>query len=130
MGVGDNQLDKGGDMSTPDARLSAAERAALANLEAAAAAEDPHLAARLKGSPASRLKALPPIVLSYLLGRWKALLRLGWWGGLIAVAGLGLIILGMSTGLVVAIVGAAICAAGLRILAQAIEDRRTKTAAP
>ena len=113
-------------MSTPDARLSAAERAALANLEAAAAAEDPHLASRLKGSPASKIKTVAPIVLSYLVGRWRSLLRLGWWGGLVALAGMALIVLGLGSGLVIAVFGAIVCAAGLRILAQAVQDHRTK----
>ncbi|MBV9659873.1 MAG: DUF3040 domain-containing protein [Acidimicrobiales bacterium] len=117
-------------MSTPDSRLTAAERAALASLEAAAAAEDPHLATRLKGSPVSRVKTVPPIAYSYLRGRWRTLLRLRWWGVPITVAGLVLVVLGMSIGTLLSVTGAAVCAVGLRVLAQMIEDRRAKAPAP
>jgi hypothetical protein len=130
MDVGDNQLDRGGEMSTPDARLSAAERAALANIEAAAAAEDPHLAARLKGTASSRFKTLPPLVVSYLVGRWHTVLRLRWWGIPTAVVGFVLMVLGISTSGAVSLAGALICAIGLRVLAQMVEDRRKQSPTP
>lgn len=112
---------------TPDARLSAAERAALAHLEAAAAAADPEFAARLKGTPGARLHALAlraHAVVSARFGRPLArLARGGWWGAPTLVAGLVLVVLGVSTGLAVAVVGALACTAGLRMLAGLVERR-------
>lgn len=93
-------------------------------LEAAAAAEDPHLASRLKGSPASRLRAVAPVVYSYLRGLSARVLRLRWWGVPVSIAGLALVVLGMAAGLAVSIAGALVAAAGLRMLAQIVEDRR------
>lgn len=114
-------------MSAPDARLSAAERAALAGLEAAAAAADPHLAARLKGSSAARIRPVVPVVARMrpeMLRWWFLFLRLGWWGAPLAVAGLALMVLGLSAGPAVAAIGAVCALAGLRLLAEKIERRR------
>jgi hypothetical protein len=103
-------------MSTrDDASLTARERAALASLEAMAAAEDPQLARRLRGS--SRLgwlPALPPM---------PAWCRRSWWGGPVALLGLVVMVLSVSAGLWLGIAGAALTTAGLRMLIGAIELR-------
>jgi hypothetical protein len=109
-------------MSTRDARLSQQERAALANLEAAAVADDPQFAARLRGSALFRVKAGVPRLAAMLVGYWRALLRNGWWGAPIAVLGLGLMILGMSNSIWLSIAGAGLAAFGLRLVAQAADD--------
>lgn len=110
-------------MSAPDARLSAAERAALADLEAAAVAADPHLAARLKGTPGSRLRALLVIVQPAVLRLWSMILGLRWWGVLVAAGGLGLVLIGLSNSLAVSVCGAVIALVGLRVLAEMVERR-------
>ena len=122
--MGDNQLDRGGEMSAPDARLSAAEQAALADLEAAAVAADPQLAARLKGAPAPRVGTLLPRLRPELLRLWAAFLGIGWWAVPLTLAGLGLAVLGLSAGLAVSVGGALVAAAGLRALAELVERRR------
>ena len=72
-------------MSTrDDASLTAKERAALASLEAMAAAEDPQLASRLRGSRRLRLFTGMPAIPSWL--------RSTWWGVPALVVGLVLII--------------------------------------
>jgi hypothetical protein len=106
-------------MSTPDASLSPQERAALADLEAAAAADDPQLAARLRGGGRLRAWTLPRRVAAYLVGRWKAALTLGWWGAPIAVVGLTLMILSLSVSLYLGLVGAALAFLGLSLVAHA-----------
>jgi hypothetical protein len=109
-------------MSTrDDASLTARERAALASLEAIAAAEDPQLARRLRG--ASRLR--------WLTGRPEipTWCRNSWWGGPLALVGLTLMLLSLSTELVVGIAGAVVTTTGLRMLAGAIEQR-WKSASP
>ena len=114
-------------MSAPDARLSAAERAALADLEAAAAASDPHLAARLKGASASRARSVLPAVSRLrpeALRLWVSFLKLGWWGAPLTVAGLALIVLGISAGPVVSVLGVVVTVCGLRLLAELVERRR------
>jgi hypothetical protein len=103
-------------MSTrDDASLTAKERAALASLEATAAAEDPQLASRLRGSRQlrlfTRLPAIPP---------W---LRSTWWGIPALVVGLALIILSLSVSVVLGFVGAVLAAAGLWMLAGMIDRR-------
>ena len=123
--MGDNQLDRGGEMSAPDARLSAAERAALADLEAAAAASDPHLAARLKGGPPARLRIPLPSFAPGLLRVWKSFLGIGWWAAAVTLIGLALTVLGLSAGLGLSVLGALVAAAGLRALAEAVERRRS-----
>ncbi|HET6965092.1 MAG TPA: DUF3040 domain-containing protein [Acidimicrobiales bacterium] len=116
--VRDNQVDRGGEMSTPDARLNAAERAALADLEAAAMAADPALAARLRGGPGWR--ALPAVRTLHLrMARtWAALLRARWWGAVLLLAGLLLMAIGLGTTPIVSAVGAVAAAVGIRVLAE------------
>lgn len=122
--MSDNQLDRGGEMSAPDARLSAAERAALADLEAAAAAADPQLASRLKSGerrPLARLSL--PRMAPGLLQAWAAFLRIGWWALPLTLIGLALVVVGMGAGLAVSIIGALATTAGLRALAEVLRRR-------
>lgn len=103
-------------MSTrDDARLTAQERAALTNLEALATADDPQLAARLRGpgrwSPLVRLPVLPGWVRSI----WLAVPAV--------VVGLVLVAASLSIGLAVGVVGAGVAAAGLWSLVTAAERR-------
>jgi predicted exporter len=110
-------------MSTrDDARLTAQERVALAGLEAAAAADDPQLAARLRGSR-HRLKSLLPIPLAFVLGKWRSVLRKGWWGAPVVALGLLMVVLGLPYGLPLSLAGVATACAGLRLVAQAVDDR-------
>lgn len=106
-------------MSTPDASLSPQERAALANLEAAATAADPQLAARLRGGGRLRVSSFPPRVMAYLVGRWKAALTLGWWGAPVALVGFALMVLSLSTGLYLGIPGALASFFGLHLVVHA-----------
>jgi hypothetical protein len=106
---------------TPDARLSAAERAALAHLEAAASAEDPQFAARLRGSTSARFRAVRPIVLAVFIAAWRWLLQLGWWSLVLVASGLGLMMWGLGSGLAISLVGVAACTVGLRALAAIAE---------
>ncbi len=111
-------------MSTQEVRLSAEERAALASIEAKAAAEDPQLAALLKGSSRRWLQAVPRRVAATVTSGWRALVSHGWWGFLIAAVGLALIAVSMSAGLLVGLVGAVLAAAGLRLGFQALDGWR------
>jgi hypothetical protein len=106
-------------MSTPDASLSPQERAALADLEAAAAADDPQLAARLKGGGHLRAWSVPARAAAYVVGRWKAALTLGWWGAPIAAVGFALMVLSLSIGLYVGVIGTVLCFFGLRLVVHA-----------
>ena len=107
-------------MSTrDDPSLTARERAALASLEAQAAAEDPTLARRLRGSSPFGLVTKVPRIPAWL---WQS-----WWGAPVAVLGLVLVGLSPSTGLVVGLVGALMLAAGLRMLGGAVQARRSKS---
>ena len=110
-------------MSSPDARLSAAERAALADLEAAAAAHDPALASRLRGSTAVRAKPLLIAVKRQTRRAWTLLLGLRWSWAPLTVLGLFLIALGLSSGLAFSLVGIVVAAAGLRVLAEIVDER-------
>jgi hypothetical protein len=105
-----------------DARLTAQERVALAGLESAAVADDPQLAARLKGSNAIWIRSvlLRPSV--FLVGKWRWLLHHGWWGVPIVVAGLVIVVVSMSTGFAWGVAGALTAAVGLRLVAEAVED--------
>jgi hypothetical protein len=98
-----------------DASLTAKERAALASLEAIAAAEDPQLASRLRGSShwrwLTRLPAIPDWV------------RSSWWGVPALVIGLALIVLSLSVGLALGLLGAAMAAAGLWLVVGMIDRR-------
>jgi hypothetical protein len=114
-------------VSTRDARLSAQERAALANLEAAAAADDPEFAARLRGSPMFRFKAAIPRLAALAVGQWRALMRHGLWGIPLTVVGFLFMVLGLSAGAWLSIGGALVAALGLRLIAHwatAITARR------
>ena len=118
----DDQLDRGGGMSAPDAKLSAAERAALADLEAAASAADPQLASRLKGARRSHRNAVPRVV-PVLLQAWATFLGIGWWAVPLTLAGLVLAVLGLSAGLAVSVIGVLAAAAGLRVIAELLHRR-------
>jgi hypothetical protein len=110
-------------MSTPEARLSAAERAALADLESAAAAADPHLAARLRGhSPAPPLPLLVA-ARTWLVATWEWSVDRGWWSLPVVAVGLFLIVTGVAAGLYLSLIGAAVLVAGLAVLAE-MADRR------
>ena len=117
-------------MSTPDSRLSAAERAALADLESAAAAADPHLDARLRGRTPSR--ALPALARArvVVLRGWAVVVGLGWWGAPILLAGLGLTVIGLSQSLVVSVIGLLFAAVGLRVLAELLDHRLSRSTRP
>lgn len=110
-------------MSTPDARLSAAERAAFANLEAAAAAADPSLAARLRGRTPGRTH--PQIRMAYrrAVHLWSVLLGRRVWGLPLAAAGLFFMALGLSAGLAVSLLGTLLAVVGLRLVAESIRVR-------
>src|SRR5690242_2165083 len=103
-------------MSTrDDASLTAKERAALASLEAMAAAEDPQLASRLRGSRQLRLFTRLPAI--------PAWLRSTWWGIPALVVGLVLVILSLSVSVVLGFAGALLVTAGLWMVV-GIVDRR------
>ena len=105
-------------MSTPDARLNAAERAALADLEAAATADDPTLASRLKGTRTNPALTSARI---QLLRVWLLLLmRARHFGAPLIVLGLLLVVLGLSAGLLVSLVGVALVSLGLRVGAESL----------
>lgn len=109
-------------MSTPEARLSAAERAALADLESAAAAADPNLAARLRGSSA---RALPLAVSAraWLVAGWEWSVDRGSWGLPLTVVGLFLVVVGVSAGLYLSLIGAGVMVAALAVLAEMVDRR-------
>jgi hypothetical protein len=81
-----------------DARLTDRERLALANLEAAAAAEHSRLANRLKGS--SRLD------LTAHLPRIPVHLRSGWWVEPLVAAGLVLVLVSLATAWILGVIAA------------------------
>jgi hypothetical protein len=110
-------------MSTRDSRLTAEERAALAHLEAAATADDPHLATRLRGSGSARLNALGSKAHRDLSALANRAFHLGWWGIAVAVLGLAMMILAVSSGLWLGIVGTILAVIGLMSVAHAVERR-------
>ena len=112
-------------MSTrDDARLTAQERAAFAGLEAAAAADDPQLAKRLRGSNGVWIKSVVSRTTRIAAAGSQRLLHLGWWGIPIALVGLLLVVVSMSAGLALGVVGALISTFGLYLVARTIRDRR------
>jgi len=116
-------------MSTrDDARLTAQERAAFAGLEAAAAADDPQLAKRLRGSNGVWIRSVLSRASRIAAAGSQRCLHLGWWGIPIALVGLLLVVVSMSAGLVVGVVGALISTFGLYLVARVIRDRRTPAA--
>lgn len=117
-------------MSTPEARLSAAERAALADLESAAAAADPHLAARLRGRAPSRVLPVLASARAVALRASAWVLGRGWWGVPVTVLGLLLVGIGLAYGLVLSVAGLVVAAVGLRVLAELVEHRWLATDRP
>jgi Protein of unknown function (DUF3040) len=116
-------------MSTrDDARLTAQERAAFAGLEAAAAADDPQLAKRLRGSNGIWIRSVLSRVARIAAAGSQRLLNLGWWGIPIALVGLLLMVVSMSAGLFIGVVGALISTFGLYLVARAVRDRREPVA--
>jgi hypothetical protein len=113
-------------MSTrDDARLTAQERAAFAGLEAAAAADDPQLAKRLRGSNGIWVRSVLSRGTRWAAVAWQRLLHLGWWGIPVAVLGLVLVVVSMSVGFALGVAGALIATFGLYLVARAIRERRT-----
>ncbi|MDE3202715.1 MAG: hypothetical protein KGQ66_00670 [Acidobacteriota bacterium] len=110
-------------MSTPDARLNAAERAAFAHLEAAAVAADPHLAARLRGR--ARWRVHPALRSAQVATRrgWATLVAHRVWGAPLALVGFLLMAVGLSAGLAVSLLGAALALLGLRLVAETVRSR-------
>jgi hypothetical protein len=99
-----------------EASLSAQERAALAGLEARAAADDPRLAANLKTG----------LRRSWSLPRWDMGSRLAstlWVGPLLSVAGLAIMVLSLSVSIALGVVGAFVACAGLASLGHAWRPR-------
>ncbi|HUE58653.1 MAG TPA: hypothetical protein VMO88_03650 [Acidimicrobiales bacterium] len=119
-------------MSTrDDSRLTAEERAALSNLEALAAADDPQLAARLRGPTRWRLVVQVSWVLGWLPGlpemrRWVTGLpgvHSLWVAVPAVIVGLALTVVSVSVGLAVGVIGAGIAAAGLWSVVTAAQRR-------
>jgi hypothetical protein len=105
-------------MSTRDeTSLTARERAALASLEATAAAEDPQLASRLRGASPFRWASYLPPIPSWL---WSS-----WWGVPVVLVGLMLIVVSLSAGLALGVAGALVVTGGVRMLVGAIERSLT-----
>jgi hypothetical protein len=112
-------------MSTRDeARLTAQERAAFAGLEAAAAADDPQLAKRLRGSNGIWVRSVLTRGSRWAAMAWQRLVHLGWWGIPVALVGLLLVVVSMSVGLPLGLAGALIATLGLYLVARAVRDRR------
>jgi hypothetical protein len=109
--------------------LSAAERAALADLEAAASAADPILAARLRGRSSRGIPEflLTVVTLGLLVGR--EVIGAGLWGLVPLVGGLALTVLGLSVSIALSVVGVLIMATGMGMLA-CYADRRWFAAVP
>jgi hypothetical protein len=96
-------------MSTPhEASLTEKERAILAGLAAQAEADDPTLAATLRGR-ARRARRLPHISVRLrvptVVSHWA-------WGVALAVLGLAVMVASLSVSLVLGIIGAVLTAAG------------------
>jgi hypothetical protein len=110
-------------MSTrDDATLTARERAALASLAAMAAAEDPQLASRLRGSARIHLVLRLP--------RIPDRVRSEWWGTPMLVIGLALMVLSLSSTMVLGVAGAVMAACGAWLVAEALGRRWSRRAPP
>jgi hypothetical protein len=112
--------------SSDEAMLSAQERAALAQLEARAAADDPRLATQLRGDQLRRRSPgrLPDAAwLTTIAGHLWASLRPALWGPVLLLGGLVLIVVGLSVSLLVGVVGVAMATAGIALLADVATDR-------
>lgn len=105
-----------------DASLTDRERAALAGLEATAAAEDPRLASRLKGSSRLRVTTHFPGIPAWPRSRW--------WAGPLIVIGLVLVLVSLSTVWVVGVAGVVVAACGLWVVAGAVQRRLGGTGGP
>jgi hypothetical protein len=93
-------------MSTrDDSRLTAQERAVLADLEALATADDPQLAARLRGPSGWKFVPRIPSFPGWIRSLWLAVPAV--------VVGLVLTAVSLSTSLLIGIVGVAMTAGGL-----------------
>ena len=66
------------------------------------------------------LRRLRPVALRL----WSSFLDLRWWGIPLTLAGLALVVLGMSAGFAVSAFGALVALAGLRLLAEMVERHR------
>jgi Protein of unknown function (DUF3040) len=111
-------------MSTrDDARLTAQERAALANLEAAATADDPQLASRLRGSAVARLDEIVFRLRSSAASAARTLQARAWLGLPLAIVGLVLVVAGMQAGLALGLAGALVTTGGLLLVAQKVRAR-------
>ncbi len=98
-----------------EATLSAAERAALAGLESKAEADDPRLAAQLRGGLRRRPAPRVPAGLVRASQTWA--------GPMTAVVGLAMMVLGLSSLLVVSLLGVALLVAGLAMTATLVRRR-------
>lgn len=105
-------------MSTrDDARLTAEERAALSNLEAIAMADDPQLAARLRGP--SRWHPLNAVARLHLTARWARVPSWAyelWFCVPAVVVGLALAVLSLAVGWELGALGGVLAACGLALL--------------
>ena len=115
-------------MSTPDARLSAAERAALADLEAAAAAHDPSLADRLRGGNAPGVAPILAHIRAAMTRVWSALERARWCAAPLILIGFAMMVLGLGSAIALSVVGAVVTALGLRLLADIVDERFLRSA--
>lgn len=112
-------------MSTrDDARLTAEERAALSNLEAMAMADDPQLAARLRGpgrwhlvGAAARMQAIAR------RARVPAWVYELWFCVSAVVVGLALTVLSLAVGWWLGVLGAALAACGITLLLRFVTRR-------
>jgi len=114
---------------TPDSRLSAAERAALADLEAAVLADDPVFVTRLRGSPASEARRVLSSVQRAVRRGWVRLLCVGWWGLVMLIAGLAAVIGGLVVSVAVSLAGVLVAGVGLRVLAEIVVGRNVRRGA-
>lgn len=112
-------------MSTrDDARLTAEERAALSNLEALAMADDPQLAARLRGP--GRWHPINALARLKLITRWARIPSWFyelWFCIAAVVVGLALAVLSPAVGLAVGLVGSLLTAGGLVLLLRVVPRR-------
>ena len=112
-------------MSTrDDARLTAEERAALSNLEAMAMADDPQLAARLRGPGRWHLGKAAARMQSFARRARVPAWAYELWFCVSAVAvGLALTVLSLAVGWWLGVLGAALAACGLTLLLHLVERR-------
>jgi hypothetical protein len=112
--------------SSDEAMLSDKERAALAQLEERAAAEDPRFASQLRGGQVRRRRpgGLPDAAwATTIAGHLWASLRPAVWGPVLLVGGLALVVIGLAVSLVVGVVGVVLATAGIALLVDVVRDR-------